>query len=492
MPDEHTFDRADESLLFSFSELLRRLNITVDMATLRQDLAGQDLNFDTLAEGENVHIIARGEYGSWPTSNNAIIRFQFQDQEQPYIEVEGNREANIIDHYCIVADFEHRTIIDSANGAIREGLQYGQPVSWAMFEPGSAAKTPAPQIDQARSYVVLRGGESGWEIARKLKISGQDLADHNDLDNATMSLIPAATILHLPIAKPEPVEKRRITTFEFMRRPLEMHVSKSGGTRKYTFGNAKKPEDIKETGPHAAENKNVLIYAIAHVPIGDEIYGYYMESSDLDVNTKKVKWTVGYNHSHLAEGYVDEKTTQPSPQVQEAIQVMLEEAAASKAAMEAEPEPVVEEIAEPEQTEPDWHDSFQPLNTDGIPEVYLFNQNIVVTDLEDKSPNKLLRKLAGVRIAGTFTGPDGNEYWRPQDAMTLGTWYGIPVLDPETGAQVLTSEADIFNTNLPLSERVTLRHGRLTTIERYFTVPLARATAKSKWLSARAKKINKQ
>jgi hypothetical protein len=457
MADEPVFDRADESLLYSFSELLGRLNVTVDMATLRSELAGEDLNFDVLAEGENVHITDRGEYGSWPTSNNAIIRFQYQDNNEPYIEIDGNREANIIDHYCLVADFEQRTIIDSANGAIREGNQYGQPVSWAMFDAGLAAAAPAPKIDAERTYRVLSGGESGWQIARKLGISGTELKEHNEDDLEDFSNIPEGTLLHLPFT-PEAKPKSPITEFEFLRRPLEMHVSRPGGTRKYSFGNAKKAEDIKETGPHAAENKNLLIYAIAHVPIGDEVYGYYMESGDIDSSGKKVKWTVGFNHTHLADGHVEQVKSefQIKPEIQAQLDVKLAEAEQARAvadAAEEENNPPSKRqgsdslpLDDPEYTSDWWQTTFKPLNEDGVPEVYLFNNDVVVTDLAGQCRNKLLRKLDGVRIAGTFTGPDNKTYWRPQDAISMRTWYGIPVLDPETGEPVLISEAELFNT----------------------------------------------
>jgi hypothetical protein len=96
-------NQPDESLLYAFSMLLGQLGIQADIQALRDSVADQDVDFDTVTKNEHVHVVERGGYGTWPASNNAIIHFQYQDREQPYIEVDGQRDANIVDHYCLVA-----------------------------------------------------------------------------------------------------------------------------------------------------------------------------------------------------------------------------------------------------------------------------------------------------------------------------------------------------------------------------------------------------
>lgn len=515
---------SDESLLYAFSSLLNNLGIQVDYNTLRTELEGEDLSFDTLAQGEYVHIVEKGEYGSWPTSNNAIIRFQYQDQDEPYIEVDGNRDANIIDHYCLVADYEQKTIVDSADGVVKEPVLYGHPVSWAMFEPGSAPKAATPKFDEERSYKVLKGGESGWQIAQKLNIPAKDLEEHNADDVEDFGNIPEGTILHLPI-RPDPKPKAKITEFEFLRRGLEMHVSKAGGTRKYTFGSLKSKADLKLTGPVAAENKNLLIFAIAHVPIGDETLTFYMEAGDVDTSTKKVRWTVGFAQDDVAEGHMDPSEA-PAPQVKEIIQTKLDEAAerkkqldeaqAAKKAkamerlamiddvndqdnppskrMNSDTIPTIEEEraaevkAKAAANRDWWKTTYKPF-PDRQPRVYVFNRDMVVQDFGHQCRNKFISYLEGVKIGGDFVNADGIECWRPQDAADNFVWYGIPKVDPETGEPNLILDDDLHDTKLSLAERSTGRYGRLTPVERYFTVPLAKATSKSPLLQRYTRKL---
>jgi hypothetical protein len=512
MSDTSIFDRSDESLLYAFSALLGKLGIEVNMAQLREQLTGQDLNFESLAKGENIHIVEKGDYGSWPASNNAIIKFQFQDREQPYIEVNGQRDANIIDHYCLVADFEQKTIIDSADGVIKDTNLYGHPVSWAMFEAGTVPKVvPQPKIDTERSYRVLTGGESGWRIAQKLGLDAKDLKEHNIDEFKDFSNIPAGTILHLPV-RLETKPSERQTEFEFLRRALPMHIINPKGARKRSFGHVKKLEDISETGPSHSVNKNLNIFAIAHVPLGDKIVPFYMESDAIDSVNKKVKWTVGFHEDDIAEGHTDPNAVE-KPVIQPAVAKQLEAAndkimadQLAKKAAAAERLAIMDDadaedfppsrrqgseslpVDDPEYSVDWWKNTYKPF-PGRKPQIYVFNYDLDVQDFADKSKTKPVQRLEGVRIGGEFTNPDRVECWRPQDAVDSRTWYGIPKINPETGEPNMISEDELYNTHLPLSERATMRHGRLSVVERYITVPLAKATAQSRLLQRYAHKF---
>jgi len=491
-------DPANEALIYAFTGLLSNLGISVDLNELRESMADQEVSFDTLTEGEYVHIVERGGYGSWPTSNNAIIQFQYQDIDDPYIEHDdGSRDANIKDHYCLVADFEHRTIVDSADGVIKEPNLYGLPVSWAVFEPGSAPKAPKPQIDTERSYRVLKGGESGWEIARKLNIDANILREHNEDDFEDFSNIPEGTILHLPTRLPT-TPKNPTTQFEFLRRGLEMHTTRS--TRKYSFGNAKM--GIRESGPTNRKNKNLMIFCVAHVPVDGEVRTFYMEGTDIDLARKKIKWTVGFRAEDVAEGHVDPaelEAYQPSPEIKAQLEEKIAEAELNRAvaaAAEEENNPPSKRqgsdslpLDDPDYTADWWKTTYKPLSGEEKSEVFLFNRDMVVQDYGRKGPNKALRRLDGVKIGGTFNNPDGVKCYRPKDAVDSDTWYGIPIIDPENGEPNMIAEAELFNTNLSLAERSSIRHGRLTAIEKYVTVPLAKATARSSILRRYADKV---
>jgi hypothetical protein len=467
-------NQSDESLLYAFSLLLGRLGIQADVQALRDSVADQDIDFDSLTASEHIHVVERGGYGTWPTSNNAIIHFQYQDRDQPYIEVDGQRDANIVDHYCIVANYQDRTVVDSADGVIKQPLVYGEPFAWVIFEAGSPPETPDPTYDTTRTYKVLSGGESGWQIAQKLRIDPHDLRDHNIDSFDDFSAVPAGTVLHLPYA-PEPVMQTPKTDVKFLRTPLYMHISNPAGANKYAFAN---PDKILPTATVEGANKNLNIFAIASVPVGDTSQVFYLESKDVDSVHQKIKWTVGFRKTDLEEGHVTApvRRIDPAMMQQMAADVEAENSPPSAASLPAE------EPEEPpgEPTPNQWKSTYVPLNTEGVPEVFLFNMDCVVHDLDGKCHSRPIRQYDGVSIMGTFVGPDGLAYYRPTDAAKMFTWYGIPVNDPKTGKPVVAPEREVFNATL--AERSTSRNGRLTKVERFVTVPLAKATARSKWL----------
>jgi hypothetical protein len=468
-------NQSDESLLYAFSMLLGQLGIQADIQALRDSVADQDVDFDTVTKNEHVHVVERGGYGTWPTDSNAIIHFQYQDREQPYIEVNGQRDANIVDHYCLVANYQDRTVVDSADGVIKQPLLYGEPFAWAIFAAGSGSQTPDPTYDTTRTYKVLSGGESGWQIAQKLRIDPNDLRDHNMDSFSDFSSIPAGTILHLPYV-PEPVEQTPETTVKFLRQPLLMHVSNPDGTRKLAFAD---PRDVRPTGALIAAGKNLTIFAVAQLPTTDGSQSLFLEHKDVDSVHQKVKWTVGYREEDLQEGHVAGalKKVDPAMMQQIAADVEAENNPPSAASQPAdEPEP-------PSDASPNlWKSTYTPLNAERKPEVFLFNIDCIVLDLEGKSRSRALRKYDGVSISGTFIGPDGEAYYRPTDALNSFTWYGIPINDPATGGPVISPESEVFDTRLSLAERSTTQYGRLTAVERFVTVPLAKATARSNWL----------
>lgn len=181
------------------------------------------LKWDTLTEYDNHIKVAHHDFG-WPTKPNAIVRFNFQSKEKPFIKApDGEKIPNMIDHFCVISDTEKQLIIDSFDGEIKPGLPYGAPVSYVVYE-----------------Y----------------------------------------------IENPEELKPKREIQYELLTKPLPMHVNKDNGTRKWSFGNIKNWEDFTASGFYP-KHTNVTVVAVAHVPVGEDTAAYYMEAKDYNATPRR-------------------------------------------------------------------------------------------------------------------------------------------------------------------------------------------------------------
>lgn len=463
-------DTEHDSLVVAFANLLQRFDIQIDPANLLNMLTPDDPMVDWWSVAEYVDNIDMGEVdqnGGWPPHNNAIVRLRRIDEKQ----------AGVVDHYCLVADQRVGSIIDSLDGKIKAAGVYGQPSGWASYvlyedeEPEEIEEVEQPK--PGTTYKVLRGGESVWDIARKLKVdgmSGKDLADHNSVD--PHQKVPEGTVLHLPIALPEKEPEKQVE-FEFMDEPMLMHVAKPGGTTKFAFGHVKKWTDIKPASKKYQQNTNVEVVATALVPIHEDgsTAKYYMEATDIDPETEKVRWMTGFNHSHLVEGAVEAVKPAPKPELSNQLSIV------EKALEEAQKEP--EQLPEPEidlamQRNPDdqWKTSIMPLYTDKRAVSYIFNEDVEVHELAGVRGPKTIKAERGAQICCTIW-KDGVEYALPTLHETTGLLFGIPM-------DKLRLEDDDFDFVSIKAEAKAERigAGHLTQIEQYWYVPLARVSAK--------------
>lgn len=485
------------SLLTAYTYLLQRMERTFDATALAQNLSDLQDGEDpwlllTLADPQ-LKVAETGDFGTWPASNNAVIRFRVRGA--------GTED---VDYFCAVADAGDRQIIDSDTGALKNGNVHGQPVEWATFAVGTTDSEDEPlpkEKDSSRYYTVLKGGESPWDIALKLKISATELIEHNDLDTAAK--VPEGTELHLPTALP-PKKKAARTVVEMLEYPTKMHVIKEGGTRKQAFGNAKTLEGISPSGPLYPLNTNITVVALAHVPLQDNgedvVAGYYMDQLSLGdfVKTGRVAWEIGFNHAHLAEGHVEKVVVskEPRPEIKEKLRQMeIEQKAAQDiAAMDiGRPEPKeptlaqkiakmeADQLAHPERYPDLWKASIKPLNEAREEVTFIANVDMVVKDYSTRGRDKLVPKYKGVKLKYTFE-KDGILYGMPGSHMETGYWYGIPM-------DLLTSEDELFNTKFDLPTRVHL-NASLSFTEKYVSVPLSRAL-NHKWLKSHVDKIKR-
>lgn len=451
----------DSSLIVALANLLRKLGHADDLLTLTQRLEGQPLDWwtaKTICPEINVREVYDND--SWPTSDDAIIRFQRLDVAS----------AGMVDHYCAVADSRVRSIVDSLDGVIKQADIYGSPQGWASYAKREATDElddlfldhPSEASKPNQLYKVMQA-ETIWDVGRKLNMSVKELLEHNDIRDARE--VTAGYVLHLPT--PRVVEEAPQIKYVLLDEAKTMHVTRAGGATKYRFGNARKWTDITSAGPTYPEGYNVKIGMVAYVPIGDgEMAKYLMDANAIGhyAETGRVTFTLGFNHSHLADGQAEQKKPEIRPEIAEKIEAVKEIVTPPPA-----PQPIIKHMDVAPQINPNkFKASYTPLNLKREPELWLFNDTIMVHDHDNKRPSQTCYRNRGVMLQGKFL-KDGTWYGRPVESAKAGSWFGIPMHRIRPAYE---PEDEVVFNNIGLAERIP--RGRLSNDERYLTVPLSR------------------
>lgn len=373
-------------------------NVT-DMFSLFESLYG---NNDTVFNGIRYVIDERGDYGTWPHTNNAFVKFTYQPPDRPYKKVEGVQVANTEDVICQVVSWADHTILDPADGKVKRSDVYGTPAAWVSYEAEEVAlkKNKAPLVFSH----TMDGVETLWDVARKYYTTAERLIADNDIDDPRN--LPAGTVILLPRTNKE-ISR---VEYEVLEPTRQMHVSRPGGAKKWSFGNARNWIDIIETGPTHPLNENVEVVAIARVPLGKETAAYFMDAVSLGdyKNTGNVAWATGFSWQHLSDGYVQRSV-----------------AVKPKRPLSApKPAPV------------SYKSTFEPLNDQRVPVQFIAKTSVMVKEHDGRRPDRALYEGQGVRIFGTFV-KDGDIYGRTPGSVDSGLWYGVPM-------DILRNEDEIF------------------------------------------------
>lgn len=135
----------------TLNAIFRDRGIYVDVDDgIRDDLGWQSV---TAFDGSIV-VTATGT--GWPPTDNAIVKFIYRSQ----------RTGEINTHFCLVADHNGGTIIDSWDG-ITKTSPYGTPVAWAAYAdntPQSVTPPPAPAVDVSGKELFLPSGAGLWRV----------------------------------------------------------------------------------------------------------------------------------------------------------------------------------------------------------------------------------------------------------------------------------------------------------------------------------------
>lgn len=480
------------SLVVAFANMLQKAGREVAPDTLYELLTRTDTALDWWSLPNNIVDVEIDEVCNemcWPEVPLSILKFRRIDLAA----------AGPVDHYCVTADANIRSIVDSLDGNIKGGSNiYGQPLGWATYKLAVRVEEvdPAPEnvAESAsnRIYVVPKGGQSIWEIAMRLNIPAMELIEHNDME--APSHLPEGFELHLPYALP--TEQAKKITYEIFDEAMPMHVIKEDGVRKYSFGNVRKWKDLTPTGPMYPENTNLDIYGVARVPIeeNDAEAAYFMDKVAVGSTPGRIAYTIGFNHSHLADGYyIKETVPVPPPEVEPEAIIPTDEDIIETAAIEDVPTPLLEpsEAIEVKKTVTSLETllaaQYMPFPQ---PVEYYYNEDVVVHDLATHRPSKTRYRLDSVQIAGTFM-YDGTIYGRPVGAVQSRLWFGVPM-------NKLRLESELFQVAPAekLAVKVAHHESSLSMSERYITVPVSWTLGHYTWLNLRLKdhlaKINKQ
>jgi hypothetical protein len=304
-----------------------------------------------------------------------------------------------------------------------------------------------------RTY-TLKLGETIWDASRKLKIDVATLLDHNDLEQATDA--GAGYVLHLPKARKKEAPELRYETLE---KPITMHVIKPGGAQKWFFGNAKKWTDLGTSGPSIAQNTNVEIVAVAHVPIEDKTYAYYMEAAAFRgyAETGRVKYSIGFSWQDLAEGKYEPLPLEPAggqeqPTTVDQTQQQIPQPAGEmppepKPTILEEPVPPIDEYLKALEADPifpnQFKSTYKPFE-DGPCDFFVnipdeSKSFILVQDHGSNRPDKHVMRNKLVSIKGTFE-KDDVLYGRPETSY----WFGIPMSYLQSDEELYTIPVEVL------------------------------------------------
>lgn len=485
--------------LTAFCNLLQKYGVNVDPASLNNDFIQRGIYLNAPEDGAGVKddlgwnsvtaydgqikVTGTVDHGTartagWPSSNNAIVKFYYQSISQPTV----NGKPNMITHFCLVADQNAHTIVDSWDGVIKSPGAYGDPVAWSTYDsvvpqavtppaPPAAVSVPAtpavPAVSQrpGTPYKFAKG-DSFYTIAPRFQssnpgLTAADLMAYNGINDTQAHDIPVGFVIYIPPATTAAAQAPATSgyTIEALPTPKTYHITRDPSANKWSFGNVKQWTDFKPNGSTPV-NTDVTIAAVATVVIGKETAAYYMDS--LAYANGQVINTIGYNWSDLAEGAY-EAPTPPAPTPTPAP------APATPVVTPAAPAPTVTDTGVSTnaagQLSPNAYKT--TYETFPQPKIYIANKTVSCPECDGKRSDHELQKNQGVSISGTFI--KGQVlYGRPTGAVKSGLWFGVPMdaLDPQEtvfSTKTTLAEKKALGAKISLGEKLTVLFASIKT-----------------------------
>lgn len=475
----------DRSLVIALANLLQKLGLGYEptqlYALLMDGSGGWDRDWLTLSrEIDGLLFDGAGESG-WPATNNALVQLRRIDESV----------GGVVDHYCLVADPLAHSVVDSLDGRIRPAAAYGEVFGWVSFQPplspAPEEDDPPPVADNApKPGTTYRWvtGDTIWEVARRLGFRPLELLEHNGIDDPRT--IRRGDVLHLPEARQPDMEPT--VQVEVLPAKRLMHVTKQGGTRKWSFGFVRSEHNIAATGPRVREDASVDILAVAHVPLlleGKSLDFYIDELCFGDyLQTGWLRYTIGYDPADLADGHIEKASKRElPPQMSRTVEKLESNLEALEEQRRQQPRLVVD-VRRPVSTSA-VKETTHPLYEDRHTERFVFLEGLHIPELDGRrQPVKIAAgDLVDARV-GVYMDVDeyGDpvEYVLPLDHDDTGLFYLIP-------RSKLMPDAEFYHDGPTAAEAAVIqqeqeRRRRLTAAQRYYWSPLAYSLTRARRL----------
>lgn len=425
----------------------------------------------------------------WPDTSNAIVKFYYQSISHPWLDSAHTR-PNMITHFCLVADQNAHTIVDSWDGVIKGVGAYGQPVAYATYEyvvpqpvtpppapvavssPSSPAAvapaepTPATPSPRPGTQYKFQKGDTFFSIAARFSkpgatLSAVELMDYNDVTDQEAHNIPVGFMIYIPPSA-EKAPASTGYTVEALPEPKVYHITRSPSANKWAFGNIKSWADFKSNGSTPV-NTNVTITAVATVIVGKETAAYYMDQ--LAYANGEVINTIGYNWADLAEGAYEapaapETPAPATPATTIAISNPDNAEISSKPAEVTGNTDQATDTGVSKDAKGQISPSLYKATYDPFPKATIYEviKTVNCPECDGRRPDHQLTRGQAVSIIGTFV-KGQTLYGRPTGAAKAGLWFGVPMdaleLQEKIFAPITTAEKQLAGGVLTLDQRFT-------------------------------------
>jgi LysM repeat protein len=478
--------------LVAFCNLMQKFGSNnIDPPTLNQDFnqrgvylpdpsagAGikEELGYNSVtAINGQIKVVQTVDHGhaqtaGWPNSNNAIVKF--------YYSLNGHMTT----HFCLVADANARTIVDSWDGVIKGVGHYGQPVAWTTYDyvvPQPVTKphvpvkvnspsvgvvaelpTPTPPAPRAGVQYKFQKGDTFYSIAPRFHTTAAALMEYNDITDAEAHNIPVGFEIYiLPTADSAPSTSGY--TIEPLPEPKTYHITRKPYANKWGFGNIRTWADFVSNGQTTADT-DVTITAVATVIVGKETAAYYMDN--LAYNNGKVINTIGYNWSDLAEGAYSPPAPAAAPAPATAAATIPTVSTVPSASTTTAPADSTADTTDSTPSTTAAPASYKSTyDTFKTPQIYEVTQTATCPECDGRRQPHTLQKGQAVSIIGTFV-KGQTLYGRPTGAAKAGFWFGVPMDDIELQDVVFDTkttipEKQVLNASLTLGEKLVVLIG---------------------------------
>lgn len=398
----------------------------------------------------------------WPSTDKAIVRFHYRSIAYPTL---PNGEPNYIFHFCKVADAANQLILDSWDGKIKKS-PYGEPTAFATYErytPVSSHANPTPSVASPNQPPAPEPSKpETYEVVKAI-------LGYGDANNAANHIDPVDTV------SPG-------TYSIFNQADGMINVTEHAGTAG-SWINPKDNVPYSSANIKGAAQTSKPLYTLKTTVMG------FSTANDA-VNHKNAKVTISagsYSIFNTRYGMLN-LTKDPknpgawiNPKDEEVESTNNWNNPRQNTVAPAKADPINVNIPATDTRPTQWKSTYKPLRDDYKGVKFTMLEDYGAHDLNDYDPVSntyagevyYLPKDLSIAFYGTFTGPDGNKYWRPKlkNDSSFTKYVGVPLSDKVNGIPTILIEEQ--QQPLDLQDLTTYKSGNAEVSTYGYAVALA-------------------